>query len=353
LWETRILINQKAADPAAGGNIVDHWFGFSYKWNDSQTDADLVAEAGQNDNIKICANGIDVPPIIKKWTFPAQKECLACHQTKSTALLHGRAILGFFTAQLNRPSSINIGINQIDYLFQKNILTGSKPTNWSTAPKWADIGDNSASLSVRARSYIAANCSGCHGTRGLALGAAKGEFNYDYYDMIPKVEFINLKSKPLGQELIAPLNITPALVVPGYPEKSMILFRQTLRNISPNDYKPTKEQMPPLGSFEINTEATELIRKWILGLSNSGTSAKFAALKKSDFRVSGRKIYLETRSQSQYNAPVFVLDVNGKSTHLRQIDFGVYAIPENYPPGNYLLKVGNAGLKVSFQLRSH
>ena len=88
--------------------------------------------------------------------------------------VHGRSLLGFFTAQLNRPHPDSVSRNQLDVFFAQGILKGERPAAWDKAPRWRPIEDESASLDIRARSYVAITCSGCHGARGMMMGATFG-----------------------------------------------------------------------------------------------------------------------------------------------------------------------------------
>jgi len=81
--ETRLLVFQQG-----------RWAGYSYRWNDEGTDANLVAESGDQ------ASFIEEQPgrgeVRRVWKFPGRLQCFTCH---SQAAHH---ILGFELAQLNR-----------------------------------------------------------------------------------------------------------------------------------------------------------------------------------------------------------------------------------------------------------
>ena len=187
-----------------------------------------------------------------------------------------RGVLGFFPAQLKRPSTANPSIHQINALFTAGVFVGTPPTDSMKRVRFKGIGDaiptGDAELRFRtidtiARSYIAANCSGCHGTRNITVkGSAPFDLNYDFYRLQPKVEF---GAQVVGSEGVDDLNAdttnirasvqdggrfkyimavrasglpmtpgsvwdmavpsvppSPKLITPGYPALSMVLYRQ-------------------------------------------------------------------------------------------------------------------------------
>ncbi len=287
LWETRILYLKKQIWDSTGGRITltDKWYGYSYKWDANQKEARLLPMGGKDDQIRFYPDGPGKAPRMKKWTFPDRYQCDRCHLSSQMDTVHGRSVLGFFTAQLNRPAPKAPAMNQLDWLISQGVLAGVKPATWDAAPRWRALEDSAftsdkwTSLNVRARSYIGANCSGCHGNRGGALGAYNStDFNYDYFDMASKIEFRNHwvgwghgvdanapEFWPLTDTLNNPLRkdslvIDAKLIIPGYPSKSVLLQRQKNRNTAPDDFGGA-DQMPPLATFEVNPDAIALLEK--------------------------------------------------------------------------------------------
>ena len=195
-WETRFLV--KKADPAPGGQS---WYGFSYRWDTTtQTEANLVDPD---------AGGKGVLPIkdekgrttYKKWVFPSQNECNQCHLVRSEGEppanmqpRPGRGVLGFYPAQLKRPSQ-NGASNQVLDLFAAGVFSGTQPNAASLAKRFVGMGEaidpgltaeqRKGVVDRMARSYLAANCSGCHGDRAatLSMGGAVIPPNFDYFDL--------------------------------------------------------------------------------------------------------------------------------------------------------------------------
>ncbi len=371
-WETRLLINHKEIVDSGLGTVSDHWYGFSYKWNADQKDARLVHAdmMGRKDSLRIWPQGRNKPSRYKKWVFPSRYQCDRCHVSRLGSTLHARSVLGFFTAQLNRPHPDSAGINQLEYFFAKKILKGQRPQGWATSPHWygvADSADPKATLDIRARSYIAANCSGCHGARGNGVGAADHcNLNYDFFTMESQMEFrhhytsyfgldddanppryypkTDLGNNPEGKDSV---DIEPALVVPGYPQKSVLLYRQTSRDTAAGSFDGDPRQMPPLASFEVNIPATTMLAKWIKEMppvrAPNGIRSARAHIPVSGFTIRLGRLELSAETRRAH-APVTMAAVTGMKVELRRISEGIYALPDRLPQGLYLIRIGATSL---------
>jgi hypothetical protein len=366
LWETRVMLSQKTRSFEDSTRMIDTWYGYSYKWDADQKEARLVGNDGLQAEIRTWPEGRGKPSVMKKWVFPQRSQCLKCHVTREVNGLHGRSVLGFFTAQLNRAHRDSVGRNQLDVLFGLGVLKGSRPATWSDAPRWRAIEDDAAGLEVRARSYIAANCSGCHGNRGIPNGAIGGASpNYDFHTMEPAMD---LRHHPvswpffLDADSVAPkyyvkddyvnnpgrldtLLINPAVIVPGYPQKSVLLFRQMVRKTIPGNFDADRNQMPPLATFEVNVPATDLIRKWILEMGPKGVLgvqgpiAAKAADASMDAFFQGRTLIVG-RGGRLPAQPVSMLALNGRQIRLERMGDGLYALPAGLPKGLYYVRIG-------------
>jgi hypothetical protein len=197
-WETRLLVNKHDE----GG--FDFWYGFSYRWKADGSDAVYVGTGGLDTVANYYPRGITQPLSYKKWTFPSADACGECHKTGTSSddpagPVTARAVLGFFPVQLKRPSSLVPGKNQVDVLFDSGVFAGTAPTDSMKRVRWKGIGEalppvgdprRFATLDTMARSYIGANCSGCHGTRNITVrSAAPFDLNYDFYQLKPEIEF--------------------------------------------------------------------------------------------------------------------------------------------------------------------
>lgn len=356
LWETRFLILKKALSDATNpaSPKVDNWYGFSYRWNSTQTDAELVADTGVYTSIQVQPLG--KPAYKKKWNFPSRDACVECHRTGGEGDAHGRSVLGFFTAQINRNNAA--GKNQIIDFFDKGLFSGTKPTldQVNAMPRWYGI-EEPLSATVtnekKARAYIAANCSGCHGSRGMANSATFGvTFNYDYHTGVPKMAMeYQTVSWFYTLDEIAPLESGDHptkgvyLVTPGYPEKSVIIYRQKDRNTVSADsstaFDVARYQMPPKGSFEVNDKAMKVLEDWIRGITPRSAAIRggLASQPLLTPAIQGRTLKVPTELLSA-NTVVSMTGIDGRVLKLTASGDGVYNIPGGLTKGIYIVRVG-------------
>lgn len=366
-WETRLLVKKTVNDTVSENPLEvvprDKWYPFSYKWKRDGSEAYLVSQKkGLDTVLTLTVNG---QKRLRKWTFPSVSGCNNCHREFANGV-QGRSVLGFFAPQLNRPVAANPSVNQIRDLFNKGILGWPNPAAPTDAEleamaKWARLDDNSQPLDLRARSYIAANCSGCHGDRGKQTNAiGPVDIDYDFFKLsgsaiMPAME---LRNAGTGFWNIEPMvngkgdTLVPALVVPGYPQLSILLHRLKARNQSipdgtPDDtaYLQTAAQMPPLGVFEPDTAANRLVAEWI---------TKMPPLPASIHKLIGRRSaqapvlhgdILALPEGMRGKALLFGLD--GRRHDLIGISGQTFRIPRGLPGGIYLLKTASQTFKLA------
>lgn len=348
-WETRVMVNKRAFD-SANNRVHDMWYPFSYRWNRAGTEAFLVPETGLDTALTVWAGG---RKSFRKWTFPSVSGCNNCHR-KYNGYAQGRAILGFFTPQLNRPSSANPSLNQITQLFQRGVLHWSKPTptteDVAKLAKWARIEDESADLDLRARAYVASNCSGCHGARGKltnAFGHAT-ELNFDYFRLSgaavqPEMEYRHKRVRffeEMPSLTVDGMVIEQALVVPGYPELSALLYRMKSRNGSqPTEdtaFNATQNQMPPLGVFEEDTVATRVLARWIKSMPELVSVRK--GLPSAAISLDRRGNILSFPAPTQVQPDLVGLD--GRRYSLLPLSETRFRLPAGLPSGLYMVRSG-------------
>ncbi|MDQ3001549.1 MAG: hypothetical protein M3Y08_09830 [Fibrobacterota bacterium] len=325
LWETRLLVLKLVVGK-------EKWLGFSYHWNPQQTDAYLVAKEGMNSTLRIRPAGKNTTVALKKWRFPSRNECNTCHLTLVRGTVQGRSVLGFFTAQLNRASLHDRSLNQLQHFFNLGIFQGASPSDFRLSPKWARQDDGSASLETRARSYIGANCSGCHGSRGLVVGGAWGvDLNYDFHDMKPKMEWVGREtSRTLGIEGVK-------LITPTRPDLSLLYLRQTFRDTAGESFQGHPDQMPPLGTFQEDTVATGILSAWIKGMPPSGITGRRRARETATmpFFQNGFILIPEPFTVPRVDAvsAVSLVDALGNRVGLQPSGAGRFRIMAFYSPG--------------------
>lgn len=366
-WETRVLVKKSFNDTVSTSPLEvvprDKWYPFSYKWNRDGSEAFLVNQKkGLDTVLTLTVNG---QKRIRKWTFPSVTGCNSCHRQYLNGA-QGRSVLGFFAPQLNRPSAANPAQNQIRTLFDKGILGWAKPAAPTEAEagamaKWARLDDNAQPLDLRARSYIAANCSGCHGERGKKTGAIEPvDINYDFFRLsggllAPAMELRNVGTsywdiEPIENEKGE--TIAPALIVAGHPELSTLLKRLKTRNLAvptgtPDDtaFVRTMAQMPPLGVFEVDTAAVRVVTEWITkmpALSSSirkGDGARWAnaPVLHGDLLVIPHMI----------GGQAVLIGLDGRRHELSAVSGNAFRIPKGMPAGIYLLKAGTGTFKLA------
>ncbi|MCA9557594.1 MAG: PQQ-dependent sugar dehydrogenase, partial [Myxococcales bacterium] len=118
---------------------ADGWRGFTWRWNDAQTDAFLV-EGGRDEVIEL-ADGTTLD-----WHYPSSAECDRCHTDAA-----GEA-LGWRTRQMN-VAAPGVEGNQIDLLVAAGVLEGA-PAPAAELPAHPDPADAGADVTAQARAAL-------------------------------------------------------------------------------------------------------------------------------------------------------------------------------------------------------
>jgi uncharacterized repeat protein (TIGR03806 family) len=233
--ETRLLHFQQFPGTQEYGD--QYWRGYTYVWNDEQTDAELLDEKGLDRKLQIKVDGKLVE---QTYRFPSRAECTLCHTNAA------KFALGVSTMQMNRDHDYGgVVANQLATLEHIGVFSSKLPAAPEKLPKLADFNDASLPVEVRARSYLHSNCAHCH----MKWGGGNAEFKL-------------LSTLPLGEMGI--VNVKAAhgdfgiksakLVVPGHPEQSIIHHRMTLTGLG---------RMPHIASKVVDDQAVTLVADWI------------------------------------------------------------------------------------------
>ena len=226
----------------------NEWVGYSYRWNESQTDAELVEAKGVDRAFKIKDARAPGGTRQQTWHYPSRAECMTCHSRAA------QFVLGTTTVQMNREHDYaGVKANQLRTLAHIGVFNlKSDKDGVAKLPKppekmvaLPNPYDEAAPLDDRARSYLHANCSHCHVEAGGGNSAITLRWN----------------TKPEQMKLIgvAPLHdkfgIADALLVaPGAPERS-VLMQRVLRI--------GQGGMPPLAKSIVDEPAVKMLGEWI------------------------------------------------------------------------------------------
>jgi uncharacterized repeat protein (TIGR03806 family) len=228
------------------------WRGYSYRWNDDQTDANLVDAIGDTAIFDISDESAPGGNRHQTWQFPSRMECIRCHNPWA------EFSLAFNVAQLNRHEE-ETGINQITKLKNMGVFHRS-PQDLDPAdsfaiaetaipvnerPKLVDPFDDSLDINKRARAYLHVNCAHCHRFNGG--GAARIYLPFD--TTIFKTEAINTRPTQ------GTFGIHDAMIIaPTDPYRSVLYFRMA---------KSGPGHMPHVGSSYVDQPGLSLIHDWI------------------------------------------------------------------------------------------
>lgn len=237
VWIKHFDIETELGNPASKRRLETRFlvknnsgaYGVTYRWRDDQLDADLVASAGLDELL----------PSSQVWRFPSRSECMTCH-----TLAAGYA-LSFNTRQLNRLEDFSgVSQNQLSALAQAGYF--SNPIDpVSTLPRFTASDDNTQSLEIRARSYLAVNCAPCHQPGGGGGGTwdVRAHLTTEATGMIRGV-----LNNPHGD----PEN---RIIAPGDTAHSMAVTRM--------QGPVGLNRMPQIGNRVTDTVGVDLLTQWI------------------------------------------------------------------------------------------
>jgi uncharacterized repeat protein (TIGR03806 family) len=214
--ETRLFVNH------TGG-----WRGYSYEWNEAQTDATLLT-TGKSKTVGAYTH-----------VYPSQAQCNQCHTSAANKSL------GIEHLQLNKQSDVLNG-NVVRYLNSVGYFLTDESE--FSDEKLFSLDDESATLEQRARSYLHSNCSGCH-----RPGSTYGDIDLRYNTSLANTNICGVAAAEGN------LGVTGAeRIKPGDAASSVMLLRLQTNESS--------IRMPPIGRLTEDIQATEILTEWINGL---------------------------------------------------------------------------------------
>ncbi|MDB5320285.1 MAG: yliI 2 [Phycisphaerales bacterium] len=228
------------------------WHGYSYRWREDQSDADLVDEGGAEMPLTVQDESVLGGKRQQTWHFNSRTQCLTCHG------IHAGYVVGYHEPQLDRTCSYDGGApeNQVTALRRMGLLPPKYDTKAKGPPPPAlfsmvDPLDESASLGERARSYLHANCAHCHRQHG------GGSASIDLRKERAPAETRAIDQPPL----LGAFGIEdPRIVAPGDPARSVLLYRMA---------KNGTGRMPHIGSDVVDARGVSLVGRWIAEMDSA------------------------------------------------------------------------------------
>ncbi len=257
-----LTMEMTVGDPKTSRNIETQllhydgrfWRGYTYAWNDEQTDAELVENHGRE--ITLNVDDVSAPGGRREqtWHFPSRVECVRCHNQWA------EYALAFNLRQLNRETKMNgVSRSQLDHFEQIGLVDihGSKsPTSpaktqtptVSELPKLVDPHDVDADKDRRARSWLHVNCAHCHRIGG------GGSAEIELREELPIEGLKVVDVRPTQGNFEIP---DGRIITAGNPFRSTLFYR-----ISKNG----SGRMPHIGSEIVDEAGVDLIQNWIRNL---------------------------------------------------------------------------------------
>jgi putative heme-binding domain-containing protein len=253
-----ISLEMKAGDPASRVRLETqllhfdgrYWRGYTYAWNDAQTDAALVDAGGRDRKFKVADAAAPGGVREQTWHFASRNECLLCHNPWAGFRL------AFTVPQLNRDQRyadrVDNQLRALEHIGCIAFAPPKPPEDDAPEPpvekprgQFANPYDESADLNARARAWLHINCSHCH-----QFGAG-GTADIELREEIPVEQTKTLEAQPKqGNCGIANVQI----LTPGDPYRSALYYRIA---------KMGRGRMPHIGSDLVDEPGVRLIHDWI------------------------------------------------------------------------------------------
>jgi len=234
------------------------WQGYTYRWNDAQTEASLVAAEGDEAVFAVKDKLAPGGTRALHWTFSSRSQCMTCHTPWA------ESTLAFNSGQLLTPLAGET-TNRLDQFEQAGLIVRHEPakappknqSRWDEESVLVSPFDESQSIERRARSYIDANCAHCHRFGG------GGTAQIDLRAGIPIERTKMLNEVPTKGEL----GLKNAKIVwPGNPYRSVLFLRMATCG---------RGRMPHLASELVDQQGLLLIEAWIRLMSKEPGNEEF------------------------------------------------------------------------------
>lgn len=217
------------------------WQPYTYRWNETQNDAELVDAAGATTTLQV--PNPDSPDRWRTitWRFHSRAECVRCHNDTAGG------VLGFLPGQLAVDDQLED--------FHHAGIVDQKFVDFARQAPFQTLDDPHASLESRARSWLHANCASCH----RFGGGGSAEFMLNRLLTTEETRLVGAAPQQgtFGLD-------RPSVVVPGAPHRSTLMHRLA---------KQGAGRMPQLGTTLPDPQALRVIRRWIASLDPADSDA--------------------------------------------------------------------------------
>ncbi len=262
-----ISLEMEAGNPASRRRLETQllhfdgraWRGYSYRWNDEQSDAALVGPAGEDRELIVTDRQAPGGRRPQTWHYPGRNECFVCHNP----WVEHR--LAFNLAQLDPREQ-----GRLERFGVLKFVDRSERAEHGDIPSSpaaiVSPYDSKVAVDLRARSYLQVNCAHCH--QFGAGGSADIELRSTVSQREMKLVGVSPKQGTFGIE-------DGKLVAPGDPYHSVLYFRIA---------KTGAGRMPHIGSELVDVAGVEVVHRWIRQLASqpedSGDVDRLVALSK-------------------------------------------------------------------------
>lgn len=323
-----LALESTRGDPASSRRVETQllhfdgkfWRGYSYRWNDEQTDAELVGPLGGEVSFEVRAaalkasdspsgqsaasSGPTRPSTVepRTWHFSSRVECARCHNQWA------EYALAFNLRQLNRTHDYDgVRDNQLRTLEHLEVirlppasLADSRTDSTRTADEFSNASDASwhamhyarlvdpydtaESLAERARSYLHVNCAHCHRTGGGGTA---------YIELQQELALESMKAVDVRPTQGTFDMADARIIAPSDPYRSTLFLRIS---------KTGSGRMPHVGSEILDERGVRLMHDWIRDLPpNFDVVALVRKLRESD---EGEAAAREAREAEQRQQPI-------------------------------------------------
>jgi hypothetical protein len=227
--ETRLFV--KSSD--------DDWAHSTFVWNDDETEAVQANE------------GKDMMVDGKEYHVPSHTQCNECHNGRR------ERVLGFDQVVLGIPNPTSE-----EHITLADLVKQKKLKNLDSDSMEYQVGPDPESADAQALGWMHNNCGvSCHNGNATSKAYSNGmRLLLHPSDLDGRsLKEIDSVTTTVDKEIFATRWKGARRVVPGNPEESQLYKLITQRG-------DPMQQMPPLGSNEVDTKYTDLVKAWIVNL---------------------------------------------------------------------------------------